>query len=158
MRSRHIVCMLAMAAVLALFWAGCSQDTDTGVSPLIDQTTNATPAPEKGLGFFGAAIAVQSEYTPALMMSDDVVGTAVGLTDEGEPAVMILTKRALGNALPAELDGLPVVEASGRTLLPGAIAGIGLSWATAHIVHDDAVMLIVGLIGAVLSAPRRTDS
>jgi uncharacterized membrane protein YfcA len=37
------------------------------------------------------------------------------------------------------------------TLLPGAIAGIGLGWATAHIVHDDAVMLIVGLIGAVFA-------
>nr|WP_255435525.1 sulfite exporter TauE/SafE family protein [Paracoccus sp. S1E-3] len=37
------------------------------------------------------------------------------------------------------------------TLLPGAIAGIGLGWATAHIVQDDAVMLIVGLIGAVFA-------
>ncbi|WBU58271.1 sulfite exporter TauE/SafE family protein [Paracoccus sediminicola] len=34
-----------------------------------------------------------------------------------------------------------------RTLLPGAIAGIGLGWATAHLVNDAAIMLIVGLIG-----------
>lgn len=37
------------------------------------------------------------------------------------------------------------------TLLPGAIAGIGLGWATAHLVSDDVVMLIVGLIGAVFA-------
>jgi len=34
-----------------------------------------------------------------------------------------------------------------RTLVPGAIAGIGLGWATAHHVDDAQVGLIVGLIG-----------
>ncbi|MFD1797493.1 sulfite exporter TauE/SafE family protein [Paracoccus aurantiacus] len=33
------------------------------------------------------------------------------------------------------------------TMVPGALAGIGLGWATAHIVSDAIVMLIVGLIG-----------
>ena len=33
------------------------------------------------------------------------------------------------------------------TMLPGAMLGIGLGWATAHIVNDMVVMLIVGLIG-----------
>lgn len=37
------------------------------------------------------------------------------------------------------------------SLLPGAVAGIGLGWATAHVVSDDAVMLIVGLIGAIFA-------
>ncbi|SDE10263.1 hypothetical protein SAMN05421538_10441 [Paracoccus isoporae] len=34
-----------------------------------------------------------------------------------------------------------------RSMLPGAVAGIGLGWATAHLVNDAAIMLIVGLIG-----------
>lgn len=34
-----------------------------------------------------------------------------------------------------------------RTMLPGAVAGIGLGWATAHLVNDAAIMLIVGVIG-----------
>lgn len=34
-----------------------------------------------------------------------------------------------------------------RTILPGAITGIGLGWATAHLVDDAQVGLIVGLIG-----------
>lgn len=37
------------------------------------------------------------------------------------------------------------------SLLPGAVAGIGLGWATAHLVDDSAVMLIVGLIGTVFA-------
>ncbi|AUM73397.1 hypothetical protein CYR75_02970 [Paracoccus jeotgali] len=32
-------------------------------------------------------------------------------------------------------------------LLPGAVTGIGLGWATAHLVNDAVVLLIVGLIG-----------
>lgn len=38
-----------------------------------------------------------------------------------------------------------------RTALPGAIAGIGLGWATAHLVSDSGVTLIVGLIGLVFA-------
>lgn len=46
-----------------------------------------------------------------------------------------------------------------RTLLPGAMLGIGLGWATAHLVNDMVVMLIVGLIGFAfaLSALIRRD-
>ncbi|WBU60948.1 sulfite exporter TauE/SafE family protein [Paracoccus albus] len=33
------------------------------------------------------------------------------------------------------------------TLLPGAIIGIGLGWATAHLINDVAVMGLVGVIG-----------
>ncbi|WP_299477776.1 sulfite exporter TauE/SafE family protein [uncultured Paracoccus sp.] len=46
------------------------------------------------------------------------------------------------------------------TLLPGAMAGIGLGWATAHLVNDDVVMLIVGLIGLAfaLNALIRRDA
>lgn len=46
-----------------------------------------------------------------------------------------------------------------RTALPGAITGIGLGWATAHIVPDWGVTLIVGLIGLAfaLNALVRPD-
>ncbi|WBU52287.1 sulfite exporter TauE/SafE family protein [Paracoccus sp. SCSIO 75233] len=37
------------------------------------------------------------------------------------------------------------------SLMPGAIAGIGLGWATAHLVDDAVVMLIIGLIGIAFS-------
>lgn len=38
-----------------------------------------------------------------------------------------------------------------RTALPGAMAGIGLGWATAHVVPDRGVTLIVGTIGMVFA-------
>lgn len=46
-----------------------------------------------------------------------------------------------------------------RTALPGAMVGIGLGWATAHIVPDWGVTLIVGVIGLVfaLNALIRPD-
>lgn len=46
-----------------------------------------------------------------------------------------------------------------RTALPGAMVGIGLGWATAHIVPDWGVTLIVGVIGLVfaLNALTRPD-
>ncbi|MBD9525942.1 MULTISPECIES: sulfite exporter TauE/SafE family protein [Paracoccus] len=37
------------------------------------------------------------------------------------------------------------------TLLPGAVAGIGLGWATAHLVDDSFVGLIIGVIGLVFA-------
>ncbi|RMC32399.1 sulfite exporter TauE/SafE family protein [Paracoccus alkanivorans] len=46
-----------------------------------------------------------------------------------------------------------------KTSLPGAAVGIGMGWATAHIVPDRGVTLIVGLIGLVfaLNALIRPD-
>lgn len=37
------------------------------------------------------------------------------------------------------------------TALPGAIVGIGLGWATAHLVAEDGVRLLVGVIGLVFA-------
>lgn len=48
-----------------------------------------------------------------------------------------------------------------RTALPGAVAGIGLGWATAHLVPTSGVTLIVGIIGlgfAVNALIRRNVS
>jgi hypothetical protein len=44
-------------------------------------------------------------------MQDKLVrGTATGLTPDGRLAILVLTERPLGRALPATLDGIPVVE------------------------------------------------
>lgn len=46
-----------------------------------------------------------------------------------------------------------------RTVLPGAVAGVGLGWATARVVPVEGVTLIVGLIGLIFALnalrPRR---
>ncbi len=57
------------------------------------------------------AAEIQGRHTPALMGMHDVVGTATGFDADGNLAVLVLTERPLGpGALPATLEGLPVVE------------------------------------------------
>lgn len=55
-----------------------------------------------------AAIAVQERYTDRLMAHPAVVGTAVGLNDDGQVAILILT-RAEASDLPRALEQIPVV-------------------------------------------------
>ena len=63
-----------------------------------------------------AAIEVQERNTASLMKLDDVVGTAVGLTEDGRPALLILTKtdvhadalaKGSPSHIPQSLENLP---------------------------------------------------
>ncbi|HEX9972344.1 MAG TPA: hypothetical protein VGD14_09770, partial [bacterium] len=57
-------------------------------------------------------MAVQERHTPDLMANSEVVGTAVTVTEDGQPAIMIMTKTASlkkGQGLPEMIDGIPVV-------------------------------------------------
>jgi hypothetical protein len=56
-----------------------------------------------------AVAAVQNRHTPWLMARPEVVGTAIGLTDAGEPAILVFTKRTVDGIIPGKLDGIPVV-------------------------------------------------
>jgi hypothetical protein len=66
-----------------------------------------------------AVIEVQERHNADLMDIDEVVGTAVGLTEDGRPCILVLTKTDLkANALlkgmpdpvPAKLENVPVVS------------------------------------------------
>ncbi len=72
-----------------------------------------------------AVIPVQEKYTSDLMKIQDVVGTAVGLTDDGKPCILVLTKtdiienalaKGISNPLPDKLENVPV-----RILVTGEI-------------------------------------
>jgi len=102
-RSRSLALLLSVA-VLALaigFW-GCSQN-DSPVAP--SQSSGLTldnPAMK-------AAIAVQEQNTPALMADKDIIGTAVGMDDNGNPTILVLTTAsATADKAPKVLDGYPV--------------------------------------------------
>jgi hypothetical protein len=105
----------------ALF--GCSQDVTNPVSPvsrvdvggLKSDFNLANPQVLK-------VIAIQNRETPKLMAMRGVVGTATTLTDDGRLGIMILTEHAMGAALPASIDGLPVVENVTGVIRPMAIA------------------------------------
>jgi len=57
-----------------------------------------------------AVIAVQNRHTPGLMGRPDVIGTATGLTEDGRPAILVLSKKGVGaGVIPESLEGVPVV-------------------------------------------------
>lgn len=70
-----------------------------------------------GLGYaqdLGSTIAIQKRHTDRLLAILEVVGTAVGLTAEGQPAVKVYTKAAGVAGIPDSLEGIPVeVEVTG---------------------------------------------
>jgi hypothetical protein len=57
-----------------------------------------------------AAMAQQERHIPWLMALPDVVGTATGLTEAAQPAILVFVRRQVAPELvPSNLDGLPVV-------------------------------------------------
>jgi hypothetical protein len=70
--------------------------------------------------FLGSAIAVQKRQTDRLLSIPEVVGTAVGLTADGQPAIKVYAKAETKN-VPLSLEDFPVeVEVTGefRALAP----------------------------------------
>jgi hypothetical protein len=59
---------------------------------------------------------VQERHTKKLMEQDGVVGTAVGLDEQGENALLILLDRPGVRGIPANLEGVPV-----RSIVTGTI-------------------------------------
>jgi hypothetical protein len=69
-----------------------------------------TAVPDKNNPGIQKAMEVQNRHTAKLMAKSDVVGTAVGLTGNNVPAILVFTKKALkAGAIPQSLDGIPVV-------------------------------------------------
>lgn len=89
-------------------------------------TVYAAPPPDGPPGL-ERAIAVQEAHNRELLGKSGVVGTAVGLTADGTPAIKIFTERAEVGGLPVSLDGVPViVQVTGKlSALQGPPAGKG---------------------------------
>ena len=76
---------------------------------MADPATERSPFNENHPGI-RAAIAVQDRHTRRLIAIPDVVGTAVGLTETGQPAVLVFLKGTPPpGLLPENLEGVPVV-------------------------------------------------
>ncbi len=66
-----------------------------------------------------AVVAVQERHTASLMKNSEVVGTAVTVTEDGQPAIMILAKSAAlqkgPGGVPATLESVPlIIEVTGE--------------------------------------------
>ncbi len=71
---------------------------------------------------------VQDRHTPKLMAIPEVVGSSIGLTDDGRPAILVFTKnRVSAGVVPESLEGVPVVvRVTGEiSAMPSQTAGKG---------------------------------
>ena len=119
LRSRWIVVtlFLVLAACSVLYWTGCSDKQDIGNAvtptqqPSLVKMSTADPAVR-------SVMAVQDRHTAELLANKNVVGTATGLTPDGQLAVIVYLKDAVPSgkggdksfSLPTSLDGVPVVQ------------------------------------------------
>jgi hypothetical protein len=113
-----VVTLLAVfAACSVLYWTGCSDNQDTA-NPV---TGNQQPSLVKMSADDPAVqsvMAIQDRHTASLMKDNNVVGTATGLTDDGQLAVIVYLKLpAAGgkggrtaSSIPTNIDGIPVVQ------------------------------------------------
>jgi hypothetical protein len=111
------IVLVALALTLGF---GCGKQYDSPSSPIADEATEFSVANPK----IQAVMAVQERHTSQLMSNSEVVGTAVGLTEDGQPAILILAKSEIStqplqkvtaaNAVPESIEGIPVlVEVTG---------------------------------------------
>jgi hypothetical protein len=106
-----------MLALSVTYWAGCSKSPSEPTA----QETVLSPTSSQAL----AAMAVQDRYTDNMLAHPEVVGTATGLTEDGKPAIVVLTKSDISTkadvkieslkkgvapvGIPAAIENLPVV-------------------------------------------------
>lgn len=105
--------VLAVSAALLVALAGCGVEHRSPTAPLSSDATSD----DGGAMLLGTkhplvmrAMQVQESHTAELMAIPAVVGTATGLDENGQLAVLVLTEHSLGGRLPEAVDGYPVVE------------------------------------------------
>lgn len=116
---------LVLAGLLALLvgFQGCSHDDTTPTTPV-------TQAPQDTGPDLRATMVVQERHTPALMSTPDVIGTAVTIGEDGQPAILVLvTSDKAVTRMPLDVDGVqvqilltdPIVAMKGK---PGGGGGV----------------------------------
>lgn len=96
-RSKALATVVGMAAIVILLSTGIGYGFNDRLGPL------------------GPAAEVQERHTGRMMANPDVVGTAVGLTEDGRPAVKVLIKKPGVAGIPEQLEDFPVeVEVTGE--------------------------------------------
>lgn len=112
--------LLAFAMMLAI---SCSEKFDAPSEPGANQQGAVLSKENPQVQ---TVMAVQERHTESLMANPNVVGTAVGMTEDGKPAVLVMLKAeimpdalAKRAPLPTEIEGVPVV-----TLVTGEIKSL----------------------------------
>jgi hypothetical protein len=115
---RYLLILLVVAVAAGVLVVGCS---DTGREPTAPDLSSQQLLLRAAHPRMQSAVAVQELYTRKLLADPEIVGTAVGLTDKGEPAVLVLLKSERGRMrIKNSLDGIPVVA-----MVTGPIRALG---------------------------------
>jgi hypothetical protein len=119
--------LLAASVLLAvsLLAAGCRED-----APLAPSNQDTSTTIQFGLNHpaIASLIQIQNRHTAAVMADPNVVGTAVGLDDAGNPVIKVYLAEAASkaDALPMTLEGAPVQQVvTGRLVARGGMGGGG---------------------------------
>ncbi len=112
--AKILVLSLSILLILSV-WMGCQKGTKMPTAPEQEQSqivlNKANPAVR-------AVMEVQERHTPELLQIPDVVGTAVGVAENGKPILLVYTKsislkKTLG--IPDAIEDIPVrVEVVGE--------------------------------------------
>lgn len=112
--------LFAVLAVSGALWLGCTDRSEVPSAPPTGNTVDKAAPIDDQLSLANPRVldivAVQERHTPVLMSNDKVVGTAIGLSENGTLVVKVYTKEPLvGHEVPQTLDGVPVeVEVTGE--------------------------------------------
>jgi hypothetical protein len=101
---RFKLAISVIAAIVFLGWIGQAQTRAASANPL------------QGLReYLAGAVDVQERHHKSLRTIPNVVGTAVGVSEDGKPVIKVYTKSPGVMAIPTSLDGLRVdVEETGE--------------------------------------------
>jgi uncharacterized repeat protein (TIGR01451 family) len=110
-RARLATGTALVAITIGLVWIGCSEDQREPTLPI-------EPAELLQQGI-NAAIQVQDRHTRDLLDIAGVLGTAVGLSEDGQPVIRLYLAHADVEGLPRILDGFPV-----ETVVTGMIVAL----------------------------------
>jgi hypothetical protein len=110
------VFLFTLAISLSLIIVSCSKSINEPVTQ-DNNSNNIGGVLSKENPAIRSIIPIQEKYTAGLMKNPDVVGTAVGLTQDGKPCILILTKTDIkanalakkqANPIPDKLENIPV--------------------------------------------------
>lgn len=106
MKGRQFWYILAtLGALLLVVLAGCGGVNDV-TGPVAESNNQMTTTQE-----MDAAVAAQEKYSEEWLANDEIVGTAIGRSDTGRLAIMVLgrsDRAAVSRIVPQQVDGVPV--------------------------------------------------
>jgi hypothetical protein len=116
--TRYVLGLLAAVVVAFALVAGCS---DMGETPTAPDQSSRQIVFSRSHPRIQAAAAVQELHARKLIDDPGIVGSAVGLTEEGEPAILVLLESERGGKkIEDSIDGIPVVK-----IVTGRIKALG---------------------------------